>query len=220
MTRWLMLVPTEFELQYLSPHCLEVVERTGGAIELCGFGPVVAAARTASLLASHKPEFVVLCGIAGALGAQVSVASACRFDAVACYGVGVGCGKDHRTASSIGWVQWKGAGESGARAQAIADVLELAPLPDGPGAGRKLLLTVCAASSDPCDAALKLAAYPLAIAEDMEGFAVAAACQLAGVPLHIVRGISNRAGDRAQHNWMVGEAMRAAMEIVEAIIGS
>ena len=39
---------------------------------------------------------------------------------------------------------------------------------------------------------------------------MACACRLAGVPLRIVRGISNRAGDRDAKHWSVPRALAAA----------
>ena len=77
------------------------------------------------------------------------------------------------------------------------------------------MLTCCAASASEHDVRLKLKKHPGAVAEDMEGFSVAAACRLAGVPLRVVRGISNRAGDRNKNNWRVGVAMAS----VEKTIG-
>ena len=59
-----------------------------------------------------------------------------------------------------------------------------------------------------------------AIAEDMEGFGVAMACKLAGVPLRIVRGISNRAGDRDLTQWQIEEALAAAAERASALIAA
>jgi futalosine hydrolase len=44
----------------------------------------------------------------------------------------------------------------------------------------------------------------------MEGFGVALACALARVPLAIVRGISNAAGERDRKCWRIHEAMSAA----------
>ena len=44
----------------------------------------------------------------------------------------------------------------------------------------------------------------------MEGFAVAFACRLRGVPVDIVRGISNTAGDRDKSHWQVTAALEAA----------
>jgi futalosine hydrolase len=48
----------------------------------------------------------------------------------------------------------------------------------------------------------------------MEGFAAAVACKLAGVPLSIIRGISNRAGYRDLSRWKVKEALEAAAELL------
>ena len=217
MTSCLILVPTAVELQYLPLRFLSVVERHGGAIEICGFGPLVAAARAASLIASHQPQQVLLCGIAGSIGPQLTVGSAHRFGAVACYGIGVGSGDSHRSAAAVGWRQWPGDISGDPLSLPIGDVIELASW-RGDAEGPKLLLTVCAASQDDSEVALKLAAYPQAVAEDREGFGVAAACQLASVPLSIVRGISNRAGDRERRNWKVAEAMIAASELVENLV--
>jgi futalosine hydrolase len=46
----------------------------------------------------------------------------------------------------------------------------------------------------------------------MEGFGVALACALARVPLAIVRGISNAAGERDTKRWRIREALAAARE--------
>ena len=134
-------------------HFLKVVERVGGAVELCGFGPIVAAARAASLLAAHQPQQVVLCGIAGSLGESLQVAGAYRFDSVACYGVGVGCGQAFKTAGSVGWRQWPGDGAGQASSAAIGDVIQLTKLRSS--TDQRLLLTACAASQDESDVAFE-----------------------------------------------------------------
>ena len=48
----------------------------------------------------------------------------------------------------------------------------------------------------------------------MESFSVAAACNQLGVPLRVIRGISNWAGDREQARWQTKRAMLAAIETV------
>ncbi len=108
MTRCLVLIPTASELQHLPQHFLEVVERNDSVIELCGFGPIVAAARTAELIAQLRPSQVVLCGIAGTMNEELQIGSAYNFGAVACYGVGVGFGPQYRGAAQVGWQQWPG----------------------------------------------------------------------------------------------------------------
>src|SRR5439155_15243049 len=73
-----------------------------------------------------------------------------------------------------------------------------------------LLLTTCAASDSAAHAAIRRARFPDALAEDMEGFGVALACRLAGVPLSIVRGVSNVAGERDPARWRIPAALAAA----------
>jgi len=59
-------------------------------------------------------------------------------------------------------------------------------------------------------AAERAGRHPGALAEEMEGFAVAVAAGLFGVRLRIVRGASNRAGDRDHGAWRMAEALAAA----------
>jgi futalosine hydrolase len=47
----------------------------------------------------------------------------------------------------------------------------------------------------------------------MEGFAVAFACRLRGVPLDVIRGISNTAGDRDKTRWDIPGGLRAAGDL-------
>jgi futalosine hydrolase len=47
----------------------------------------------------------------------------------------------------------------------------------------------------------------------MEAFAVAFACQRAGLPLTVVRGISNIAGERDKSQWRVKPALDAARSV-------
>ena len=76
---------------------------------------------------------------------------------------------------------------------------------------------MCAASATPAEAKHRYHRYGSA-AEDMEGFAVAMACQLQDVPLEIIRGISNVAGDRKKLNWQIEAALNsAAVELGAAL---
>jgi futalosine hydrolase len=52
----------------------------------------------------------------------------------------------------------------------------------------------------------------------MEGFAVAFACRLAGVPCEIVRGLSNAAGDRDPAGWVTADALAAAAAAAARIL--
>ena len=104
MPRHLILIPTEMERLGLEPMQAAATAR-GCRVELCGFGPVAAAARAAQLIGEHKPERVLLVGIAGRLDDRLVVGNAYRFDRVACYGIGAGSGSDfvlQRLAGSSG----------------------------------------------------------------------------------------------------------------------
>jgi futalosine hydrolase len=211
-----VLVPTPLETRILDERGMG---GPGLALRaICGFGPVAAAARTAELLALLKPSRVVLVGIAGTYdAARLAIGSATRFGRVAIDGIGAGTGANRLGASELGFPQWDGPGRT------IFDSLELPgcrPCAWSEDASSPMLLTVCAASTSAQEAGSRRERYAGAAAEDMEGFAVALACSLAGIPLHIVRGISNRAGDRRRERWEVARALDAAAALAVEILRS
>lgn len=209
MVRVLVLIPTEFELERLQPLLAGPAKRAGGVLRTCGFGPIVAGIRTAQLLTLDKPRAVVLVGIAGAFGPHLPIGTATTFSRIACYGIGAGSGSSFETASELGWPQWTDPEFS----QSFGDVIEPAIAPDSADSTGLMLLTVCAASGCTEDVAHRLRKFPQAVAEDMEAFSVALACRMARIPLTVIRGISNIAGDRDKSNWNVTGALEAAAEL-------
>ena len=213
----LILIPTELERSRLR-EALGDHRSHGARLELCGFGVVASAARTASLLSTEFFDHVVLVGIAGAIDPQLRVGDAHCFAEVACHGIGAGEGPGFISAGAMGWPQWPG--DPPNAAQEIGDVLPCharagggVQKDDGSAAavaGSGQLLTVCAASGSDAELATRRSLFPKAVAEDMEGFGVATACRMAGVPLGIIRGISNRAGNRDVATWRIAEALAAA----------
>ena len=211
MATTLVLVPTEIELRRLEDHGGIAAEL--GDLKLCGFGPIAAAARTAQLLATEKPERVLLIGIAGSYDANhYAVGTALEFSSVAVDGIGAGEGESAKGPPALGFPQWPGS--ECTTLHPILDEIALATA-DGPE-----LLTTCAASDSPEHAALRRKRHPKAAAEDMEGFAVAMACALHEIPLRIVRGISNEVGDREPANWRIPLALGAARELATSILQS
>lgn len=207
----LVLVPTAVEERRLEDH--GGFEAGLGIVALCGFGPIAAAARTAELLAALRPSRVVLVGIAGTFDPELlPIGRALAFDAVAVEGIGAGEGRTLAGPTALGFPQWPGVGGS----QAIHDRIVLArsherdPVRLRDPARTALLLSTCAASASAAQAAVRRERFPEALAEDMEGFAVAFACALAGVPCQIVRGISNVVGDREPAHWRIPAALAAA----------
>ncbi len=199
----LILIPTALEQQTLQPLLNDLLSR-GAVVELCGFGPIAAGVRSMHSVLTHRPRHVLLLGIAGALAAELDIGAAYEFSEVVCYGIGAGDGSHHRTLQQMGWQHLAATGE-----QAIEHCLPLHSHADG----SRQLLTVCAAAGDATDVNQRRQHYPQAAAEDMEGFAVAAACRLSQTPLSIIRGISNRAGDRQTHAWQIAPALQAAGQL-------
>lgn len=192
----LTLVPTAREREIL-----------GLDAHLCGFGPVAAAARTAGLIAAYKPTRVILAGIAGSYDLQrFPPGQATRFEAVAIDGIGAGAGAGFVPASQMGFPHWPG--DQGT--PRLGDRIHFDPEATG------LLVTVCAAAGSDDEVAARLARHPGALAEDMEGYGVATACALAAVPLSIIRGASNRAGDRNVRGWCIREALDEVGRLLRA----
>lgn len=208
----LIVVPTAMEMEALNQA--GGIPESLGRVRLCGLGPVAAAARTAAELA-ESPEIseTILVGIAGSFRPkELPPGEAREFSLVAIDGIGIGEGKEARGLGDLGFPQWPGE-EFGRDSPSVGDRLSLGD-PDSPPPPEGLVLTVCAASSSPEHAALRLARHPTALAEEMEGFGVAMASVLARVPVRIVRGISNRVGDRDRAGWEIPGALRAARQLL------
>ena len=203
----LILVPTEFELRKLAEIAPHLVEQNN--IELCGFGPIAAAARTANLLWTCKPTRCLLVGIAGTYDASFCpVGEAFAFSSVGCFGIGAYADTRLVLPSSMGIPQWKD------------DQIEVNEWIDLDSSTfeptRRYLLSVCAAAGNHADVIDRTTLFPKSIAEDMEGFGVALACKLAGIKLSIVRGISNHAGDRDKKNWDIDKALKSLEPFIRA----
>jgi len=216
MIRSLILVPTEYELAHLQPRLTPVIESVGAVVAICGFGPVASGITTARLLAKSVPESVILIGIAGSLNPSAKIGTAGVFSTVGCYGIGAGSGCHFKSASELGWTQWSDP-ESG---QVFDDTIRLSEPSNETNSHDPVLLTVCAASASPEDVTDRIRRFPNAVAEDMETFSVAMACRMAGIPLTVIRGISNIAGDRNKTNWDVAAALDAAATLMIAELSS
>ncbi len=207
----LILIPTELERKSLAP----MLKREGWSIELCGFGLIAAGVRTAQLIERIRPQRVLLVGIAGSFRSRCEVGSAYRFQRIVCDGIGVGTGDTYRTASDLGWNQFAN----------IGDIIETQPWSASDLDSKRSLLSVCSASSSLSEAETRAKRHHQIDAEgidaeDMEAFAVAMACKLASLPLEIVRGISNRAGDRDHAHWKIDEALQSAARLATRMMSA
>jgi len=186
---------------------------------------VQAAINATRLVLELKPNRVWLVGIAGALmdrqSSQVSVNAigsldaprhlqigcAYEFSQVAIDGIGVGQGASHVSFERLGWGRLFG----GPSCPGGVIPLNSNPVRD------LQLLSVCSASADAEEAAVRRQRHPHACAEDMESYAVAAACLQLNVPLRVIRGISNLAGNRKHDQWQAKPAMRSAFQLVREL---
>ncbi len=215
----LILIPTQPEFAVLQPRLETLTVNGHWRIELCGFGIAAAAARAAMLVEQCQPDRVILTGIAGTFDDALPAGQAFDFTRVACFGIGAGSGVEFQTAQEMGWPHWQPPSrptrsEPRCAIAARGEIGDLIELDTSTSTGDRLLLTACSASAHDRDVQERLQKFPTAIAEDMEGFAVALACQLAEVPLQIIRGISNRAGDRDKTHWKTAEALDSAAKQV------
>jgi futalosine hydrolase len=228
-----LLIPTELEAIVVREQLQAAGFALRWRVELCGCGPFLSGARTMQLLQQLRPERVVLLGIAGGfttvgdriqpdlLGAQVAagdqiavfsqspsldIGCAYEFTEVFCDGFGAGSGSGYRSAWQLQWHCWEAPSE--------LQLHERLPLQAVPGTPHRVLLCSSTASADASDAADRLSRAADALAEDMETYSVALACRLAHVPLRVIRGISNRAGDRQHASWRVTEALRRAVALL------
>jgi len=209
----LILIPTAFESSLIQSQIDLLVADNSAVFHHCGFGPIAAAAIALEKIITDRPQRVYLLGIAGAYTADgqtspaLNVGQAVRFSSVRVDGIGVGETTSFQSPSDLGWPQFSGDDTR----EMIGDTINLnSDSPHG-------LLTVCAASANNEQATRRQQRYG-AVAEDMEGFAVAMACQLQNVPLQIIRGISNVAGDREKSNWRIEEAMQAAAKELQVAL--
>lgn len=178
---------------------------TGAAVEVlaAGVGPAAAAAGTAWYLARNPGITTVLsAGIAGGLVTRIRLGAL----VVATRSVHADLGAD----SPGGFLTLDDLGFGTASLPAA----DLKILPD---AVRGAVLTVSTVTGTAARADALAERYPDAVAEGMEGFGVATACALAGVPFGEVRAISNPVGPRDRAAWRIGPALDALAGVGAAL---
>lgn len=215
----LILVPTRLERDLLFPldptrGTLHGCVPSPSRIEVCGFGPVAAGIQTTRFIEADRPDRIILIGIAGSLSGELVVGEAYTFSQVAIAGLGVNSSTGVMPPSKIGFPQLEE--DRPSSRVAVYERLSIAgsTIASAPGT----LLTVCSSSGSESDASQRRQTFPDAVAEDMEGFAVALACDLAAIPLTIIRGISNQAGRRDKREWQIDRGLDAARQLLTRVL--
>ena len=168
--------------------------------EALGVGPVVTAARMARLLATRRPDGVVMVGTAGAYPGGLGIGKACKARRVGL--------ADGAAAMGLGYTP-----------------RPPPPIPCDPRLSARVdlpeadVLTVGAITTDATLADRLSDGWSV---EHLEAYGVAAACADAGVPFLVVLGIANRVGRNAHAEWLAwrNAAQSAAREAVMGLVGS
>ncbi|MFC0211366.1 futalosine hydrolase [Paenibacillus chartarius] len=179
-------------------------ERAGFDVLLAGVGPASAAARTSMALAGGRYRLVVSAGIGGGFTGKAEIGSLVVAKTIVAADLGA------ETPDGFLRVDELGFGSSvervdGAAAMKLTEALRQAGLPAQLGA----VLTVSAATGTAETAADRAERIPDAAAEAMEGYGVAVAASLAGLPVLELRAISNAVGPRDRGAWKIKEALDA-----------
>ena len=213
MKRLLILVPTDFEAQFLRPLLQSELANSDSAFEICGFGPVTSGIRTSQLIAQHRPAHCLLLGIAGSFCPELRIGSAMSFNQISCYGIGVGSGSEHVGALEMGWQLWPELRQTNCAAMPLI-------LDEGHSSDNLHLLTVCSAAVTADDALERKKRFPGVDAEDMEAYSVGLACLSSETRLTVVRGISNRVGERDKSQWDIPAALSSVAIYAAGLIKS
>jgi futalosine hydrolase len=171
-----------------------------------GVGSAAAAASTASALAAGSFAAVVSAGIGGGIG--VALGST----VVATASVAADLGAD----SPDGFISLDELGFGSSTVPADPGLLDrlTAALPDA-RVGTVLTVSTVTGTADRADHLRRR--HPDAVAEAMEGFGVATAARLAGVPFGEVRTISNPVGPRDRGAWRIGDALAGLSKAFAAL---
>lgn len=176
----------------LGGHC--VVDVLAG-----GAGPAAAAAATAFGLASGPYDLVVSAGIGGGFVPAAPVGSLVVANGIVAADLGAETPEGFVPVTGLGF----GRDRHVPPRSLVRDVTAAT------GALPGEILTVSTVTGSAERAAALLAAHPRAAAEAMEGFGVAEAADLVGVPVLELRAVSNAVGPRDRDAWRIGDALTA-----------
>lgn len=171
-----------------------------------GVGPAIIAASTAAALttAADSYRLVISAGIGGGFDGQADIGDIVVSTGITAADLGAETpdGERFLSVDELGFGSARVAVDE-VQAHRLTDALFTA----GMRACAGQALTVSTATGSAEQAARLAARVPGAASEGMEGYGVAAAAQLAGIPILELRAISNRVGPRDKSAWRIGEAL-------------
>lgn len=167
-----------------------------------GVGPAAAAAGTAAALMSGEYGLVINAGVAGGFAGQAEVGSLVVASEIVAADLGAESPERFISVDELGLGEARIAVDR-LRSARLAKALLAAGLPVRSGP----VLTVSTATGTAETAVQRAARVPGAAAEGMEGYGVAVAARLLGIPVLEIRAISNRVGRRDRSAWRIPEAL-------------
>ncbi|WP_329337795.1 futalosine hydrolase [Streptomyces sp. NBC_00663] len=167
-----------------------------------GVGPARAAAATATALAAAPYGLVVSAGIAGGFQPDAPVGSLVVADEITAADLGAETADGFVPVTELGFGTVSHRPPEALVREAVAAT----------GARAGAVLTVSTVTGTAARAALLKDRHPTALAEAMEGFGVAEAAVLHGVPVLEIRAVSNPVGPRDRAAWRIGDALQALTE--------
>ncbi|KUN21206.1 futalosine hydrolase [Streptomyces antibioticus] len=167
-----------------------------------GVGPALAAAATATALAAARYGLVVSAGIAGGFQPDAPVGSLVVADEITAADLGAETAEGFLPVTELGF----GTVTHRPPEPLVRDAVTAT------GARPGAVLTVSTVTGTAARAALLKDRHPTALAEAMEGFGVAEAAALHGVPVLEIRAVSNPVGPRDRAAWRIGDALEALTE--------
>ncbi|MFD0021054.1 futalosine hydrolase [Streptomyces sp. NPDC058382] len=177
-----------------------------------GAGPAAAAASAAFALASapapERYDLVISAGIGGGFPGVAPVGSLVVAGRIGAADLGAETPAGFVPVTGLGFGRvWHLPPRSLVRAVSAAT-----------GAVTGDILTVSTVTGSAERAAALLCAHPGAVAEAMEGFGVAEAAELTGVPVLEIRAVSNAVGPRDRDAWRIGDALTALTDAFGKLI--
>nr|WP_222109338.1 futalosine hydrolase [Streptomyces cupreus] len=173
-----------------------------GDVLAVGVGPARAAAGTATALARAPYDLVVSAGIGGGFAPHAPVGSLVVADEITAADLGAETPEGFLPVTELGF---------GTVTHRPPRSLVRA-LAEATGARTGAVLTVSTVTGTAARATALRERHPTALAEAMEGFGVAEAAALHGVPVLEIRAVSNPVGPRDRAAWRIGEALAALTE--------
>ncbi|MGY1579902.1 futalosine hydrolase [Streptomyces sp. MN13] len=180
---------------------------SSGQVLAVGVGPARAAAGTATALTEAARDgrpfgLVVSAGIGGGFAPEAPVGSLVVADEITAADLGAETADGFLPVTELGF----GAVTHRPPETLVRDVTAAT------GARAGTVLTVSTVTGTADRAAALRARHPRALAEAMEGFGVAEAAAVHGVPVLELRAVSNPVGPRDRAAWRIGEALDALAE--------